>query len=67
MSRTKMTRRSSPQKVLSKTLYTYVRPVNDKWVRARARRAKMAYSTFLDHILTSLRTKRATKELRKSA
>lgn len=55
MVKKKKTRRGAKDKVLSRTLYTYVRPVNDNFVRTQARKKKVPYSVFLDRLITHAR------------
>jgi hypothetical protein len=53
--RKKTITRGAPNKLLSRTLYTYVRPVNDRWVRTQARKRGVAYSVLLDRIISHAR------------
>ena len=54
-------------KVLTRTLYTYVRPINNKWVRDNYKRSGCSsYSEYVDNLITyarekKLHLKRATK------
>lgn len=48
-------RRSGPDKVLSSLLYTYVKPVNRRWVIGQARKRDLCYSQFLDSLLSHVR------------
>lgn len=44
-------------KVLTKTLYTYVRPLNDEWVRKTYKKQGFSsYSEFLDATITKMRS-----------
>ncbi len=51
----KKPRRAAPNKLLSAILYTYVRPVNQRWVKTQAFKKGVAYSVFLDQKLSELR------------
>ena len=43
-------------KTLTKTLYTYVTPKNNEFIRKQARRLKMPYSVFINQIFSIVRT-----------
>lgn len=51
--------KKSKKKIYTKTLYTYVTPANNQWVRTQAKKAKMSYSAFLNNMLNSAREKAA--------
>lgn len=48
--------RKTSGKVLSSTLYTYVRRSNSDWVRMESRKIGIPYSVFVDRLLTHVRT-----------
>jgi hypothetical protein len=43
------------KKILTATLYTYVRPETAKWVRTQARKSHMPYSLYMDQLITQAR------------
>ena len=49
------------KKILTKTLYAYVRPANDAWVRKNYKTAGFnSYSEFVDAIISAVRTSTTT-------
>lgn len=55
-------------KILTRTLYTYVRPINNQWVRQNYKKAGFSsYSEYLDVLISAARqgavkiTKKAAK------
>ena len=52
------------KKERTKTLYTYVKPVNNTWVRTQAKRLKIpgGYSAFVDFLLTQARMNSTQKQ-----
>ncbi len=55
------------KKVLTATLYTYVKPENSKWVRLAAKKKGVSYSQFLDEMIARARWRALEKTKSKAA
>lgn len=54
------------KKILTATLYTYVRPVNSTWVRREAKKKGVSYSQFIDQMLERARWRAQEKTAKSS-
>jgi hypothetical protein len=48
--------RAAKDKILSKTLYSYVTRKNDEWVRTKAKQFKVSYSVVVDALISAYKT-----------
>ena len=50
------------KKVLTESLFVYVKPVNRDWVKKTAKHSGMSYSEFLDGVIDALRKGRMPRK-----
>lgn len=56
------------KKILTRTLYTYVRPINNQWVRNNYKKYGFSsYSEFMDSMISRYRARSSSRKEAKAA